>query len=247
MAAAVFFAGKWWNVEAASYAGNIYTPPARSTTLNGNQLDLLVQKFKTKPDQSSRSTQTRSNDDYILDHGKIMHLYAIREPGMDAAFHLHPTLVAKGDFRVQLPAMPPGHYNLYGDVVHKNGFPETLVASVDIPANMPGVPLDPDDASAHPTPISAAELGPAYKLPDGYTMVWDRPATLTANTAYTFHFHLLDPQASPPPAWNPTSAWPATPPSSNPTAPSSPTPTPKAPPPWPTSCSPTKPSPPPCQ
>jgi hypothetical protein len=126
-----------------------------------------------------------------------MHLYAIRWPQMDAAFHLHPTLAAGGDFRDLLPAMPPGHYRLFGDVVHANGFPETLLATVEIPASMPGIALSSEDAEALPPAISATLLGTAYKLPDGYTMVWDRPATLTATTPYAFHFRLLDPTGKP--------------------------------------------------
>ena len=43
-----------------------------------------------------------------------------------------------------------------------------------------------------PTAGPNANLGAAYKLPDEYTMVWDRPAELSANTAYAFHFRLLD-------------------------------------------------------
>jgi hypothetical protein len=121
-----------------------------------------------------------------------MHLYAIREPEMDAVFHLHPELVGPGDFRISLPAMPPGNYTLYGDVVHASGFPETLVSKIVVPADMPGGAPGPDDAAAHPQPLSAGILGSSYKLPDGYMMVWDRPAALTANTAYTFRFRLLD-------------------------------------------------------
>ena len=40
-------------------------------------------------------------------------------------------------------------------------------------------------------------LGTEYRLPDGYTMVWDRPATLTANTAYAFRFRLLGKDGEP--------------------------------------------------
>ena len=126
-----------------------------------------------------------------------MHLYAIRMPGMDAAFHLHPTLAAAGDFRETLPAMPPGHYQLFGDVVHKSGFPETLTATVDIPPGLSATALDPEDATATPAPLTAGELPSTYKLPDGYNMTWDRPATLAAGTAYTFHFHLFDPTGKP--------------------------------------------------
>jgi hypothetical protein len=97
---------------------------------------------------------------------------------------------------MELPAMPPGNYKLFGDVVHANGFPETLVASLQVPAGMPGTALAPDDASALPAPLTQGPLGTSYKLPDGYTMVWDRPAALTANSAYAFRFHLLQPDGS---------------------------------------------------
>ena len=33
---------------------------------------------------------TRKMDDLVPDHGHIMHLYAIRQPGLDAVYHLHP-------------------------------------------------------------------------------------------------------------------------------------------------------------
>jgi len=126
-----------------------------------------------------------------------MHLYAIREPEMDAAFHLHPVLAGPGDFRISLPAMPPGQYTLYGDVVHANGFPETLVTKITIPDNMAGGPLGEEDASAHPQPLSEGQLDNSYKLPDGYVMVWDRPSSITANTAYAFRFRLLNAEGKP--------------------------------------------------
>jgi len=116
---------------------------------------------------------------------------------MDAVFHLHPVLAGVGDFRISLPAMPAGDYTLYGDVVHASGFPETLVSKIVVPPNMPGSALGPDDAAASPQPLSAGELGNSYKLPDGYVMVWDRPSVITANTAYTFRFHVLDANGEP--------------------------------------------------
>jgi len=134
----------------------------------------------------------------------LIHLYAIREPGMDAAYHMHPVLVAPGDFRMNLPAMPAGTYKLYGDVVHANGFPETLVTELQVPAGMPGGALGAEDASAHPPALGNGPdgglLGTSYKLPDGYTMVWDKPAALTANAAYSFRFELLGPDGAPVPA-----------------------------------------------
>ena len=194
MIAVVLLAGHWWSVEAADYSENIYKPLPLGVTLNGNQLDLTPGVRPGNPNLPKRSVPP---DTYLLDHGKVMHLYAIRWPQMDAAFHLHPTLVGSSDFRTMLPSMPPGEYRLFGDVVHASGFPETLLATVDVPAGMQGAPLDSEDASATPAPLSAGMLGTSYKLPDGYTMVWDKPAALQAGTAYSFTFHLLGPTGKP--------------------------------------------------
>ena len=118
MLGAVMLGDRWWNVEAADYAGNIYSPSPVTATLAGNRLDLHVTpkapKFKPKVVVA---------DTYLLDHGHPMHLYAIRQPEMDAAFHLHPVQVGGEDFQVTLPAMPAGTYKLYGDVVHGSGCP----------------------------------------------------------------------------------------------------------------------------
>jgi hypothetical protein len=182
----------WWNAEAASYSMQVYRPLTVDPVLSGNLLDLNVRAFHPESDR-----RRRSNNDFLPDHGHLMHLYAIREPEMDAVFHLHPELAGAGDFRISLPAMPAGDYTLYGDVVHASGFPETLVSKIVIPANMPGGPPGPDDAAAYPQPLGAGMLGDSYKLPDGYVMVWDRPSTLTANTAYSFRFRLLNASGQP--------------------------------------------------
>jgi len=188
---------KWWNVEAASYSLDVYHPLSVHPVLAGNLLDLHIDAYKLPTGDDDRNRAPRSNSDFLPDHGHLMHLYAIRQPAMDAAFHLHPILAAPGDFRISLPSMPPGEYALYGDIVHANGFPETLVAKLTIPASMPGGPLDSEDASAYPQPLTRGQLGTTYKLPDGYSMVWDRPSAITANTGYSFRFRLLDPAGNP--------------------------------------------------
>jgi hypothetical protein len=192
MSLLVWGGATWWNAEAASYSLDVYHPLQIDPVLSGNVLDLNVRAFH--PDSERRG---RSNNDFLPDHGHLMHLYAIRQPEMDAVFHLHPELVGAGDFRIPLPAMPAGDYTLYGDVVHATGFPETLVSKIVIPATMSGGRPGPDDAAAYPQPLSHGQLGDSYTLSDGYVMVWDRPAALTADTAYTFRFRLLDADGKP--------------------------------------------------
>jgi hypothetical protein len=184
---------KWWNAEAIAYAGDIYRPLSLTPILRGNTLDLKIGRY----DDAEHTFKAGSNGDLLPDHGHVMHLYAIRQPGMDAVFHLHPAVASDKRLRMTLPSMPPGTYRLYADIVHGNGFPETLTADLIVPTNVPPAPLAPEDASATPPALSQGELGTVYKLPDGYTMVWDRPQDLSANTAYAFRFRLLDSAGQP--------------------------------------------------
>jgi hypothetical protein len=139
----------------------------------------------------------RKLDDFVLDHDHLMHLYMIRQPGLDAVFHLHPDQIAPGQFQLALPSVPAGTYSLYADVVHANGFPETLVASLTVPA-IAGRPLSGDDSEglAQPLPAgfdaaSCTKTNPNFLLPDGYTLVWDNPETQPAKTPEIFTFSLL--------------------------------------------------------
>ncbi len=193
VAFAIYWGNKWWNVEAAEYADELYQPLDLHTQLDGSRLTLAIGSF----DQADKRWEVAHKIAMLPDHGRLMHLYAIRWPAMDAVYHLHPSLSAPGELSDNLPAMPPGEYHLYADIVHRNGFPETLTALLNVPAGMQGGPLDGEDASAAPPPLGAGMLGASYKLPDGYTMVWDQRASLSANTATLFRFTLLDRSGKP--------------------------------------------------
>jgi hypothetical protein len=195
---AAWLGDRWWNAEAAIYAGNVYKPLAMQAALNaGKVLDLSL----ANPDPGRQSwMRRRSVDDFVLDHDHLMHLYAIREPQMDVVFHLHPARVAPGEFRLPLPSMPAGTYRLYADVVHADGFPETMVASVTVP-QLAGRALTGDDAEGTAPPLQSAARQSAqtnFRLPDGYQMVWARPAVLRSHRPEIFTFYLLDPQGRPP-------------------------------------------------
>jgi hypothetical protein len=195
--ATVVLGGWWWNVEAAGYASDMHRNSELHPTLLGDTLSLRLGDIN--PSGRNRNPKYPAGawvpvhaDDLLLDHGHLMHLYAIRYPQMDAVFHLHPAPSDNQTLTTALPAMPPGTYKLFADVVFLSGFPETETATLTVPANLPATPLAAEDAYASPTPLSAAPLGISYKLPDGYTMVFDRPSTIAANTAYNLTFHLLD-------------------------------------------------------
>lgn len=184
---------QWWRVEARGYAGDIYHPLRLKTALVGDVLTLTI----GVGGEADNVHRPMANNDLLMDHGKLMHLYAIRWPEMDAAYHLHPSLVSGWTLREALPTMPAGEYRLFADIVHANGFPETLTGTLDVPPAMQGSALGADDAEGFPAPLSAGELGAVYRLPDGYSMVWDRPAALTAGVATAFRFKLLDAAGQP--------------------------------------------------
>lgn len=191
---AVILGNAWWKADATSYAGNVYKPLQMQAGLRpGNVLDLKL--------SDPGWLKQRTLDDFILDHNHLMHLYMLRWPAMDVVYHLHPQPVATGDFQLALPSMPAGNYRLYADVVHANGFPETMTAAVTLP-DTSGRPLAGDDAegtSLGLKPTGDASLtGSRYRLPDGYTMVWKRPDTLAPRQPIEFTFELLDANGQPP-------------------------------------------------
>jgi hypothetical protein len=175
----------WWKSEAADYSAEIYKPLGMDATVSsGNLLDLKVKD----PHWALRSPV----DDFIPDHNHLMHLYMIRWPQMDVVFHLHPEPVASGEFQLPLPSVPAGDYHLYADVVHASGFPETMVSAIVLPPTT-GRALAGDDAEGQGAPVSAAVTNTtSFPLPDGYTMVWNKPATLTARQPVDFAFTLQD-------------------------------------------------------
>jgi hypothetical protein len=191
--AAVILGNKWWGGEAADYSHYIYKPLEMQAELQpGNILDLKL--------SDPGWIKQRKLDDFIPDHDHLMHLYLVRWPVMDVVFHLHPEQIGTGNFRLALPSVPAGDYRLYADVVHANGFPETLVSSITLPY-IPGGPLVGDDAEGTTIALkpgdTPTQTSATYKLPDGYTMVWKRPDTLVAKAPYDFTFELLDPNGQP--------------------------------------------------
>jgi len=189
LVAILFIGNLWWNAEAAAYARNIYKPlQMRSTLEQGNVLDLKL--------HDPGWLAWRNTDDFIPDHNHLMHLYLVRWPQLDVVFHLHPQATAAGDFQLPLPSMPAGSYHLYADVVHANGFPETLVSETVLP-QIVGQPLMGDDAEGEGRPAEVSEpttgnTEQRFRFPDGYTMIWKMPKSLAPGTPENFQFQLID-------------------------------------------------------
>ena len=186
--AAFILGNKWWGSEASANDRLNYHLPNMQPSLTGSLLRLhLDNPNEAEPTRFRTEQPDRIRlDDLIPDHGHLMHLFIVRMPDMKAFWHLHPDQTQPGDFAVNLPIVPEGQYKLYADIVHHTGFPETQVATVNLPA-VTGEALSGDDAGSF-------DLAPADKvaqLSGGYRMVWqrdDRP--FKANKPYWFRFHV---------------------------------------------------------
>ncbi|HEY1524985.1 MAG TPA: hypothetical protein VGH51_02000 [Candidatus Angelobacter sp.] len=213
---AVSLGNKWWGQEARANDRLNYKIPQMQATLVQTTLERggLLRLRLDNPNESE-PTRFRSEqpdrirlDDLITDHGHLMHLFIVRMPEMQAFWHLHPDQTQAGEFAQNLPAMPEGQYKLFADIVHHTGFPETEVATLNLPA-IAGGALTGDDAGT-------ANLAPSDKvaqLSGGYRMVWqrddlsskglsskdlsfkDRP--FKANQPYWFRFHVEDKDGKP--------------------------------------------------
>jgi hypothetical protein len=205
VAVVITFGFWWWTSAERDYRDKIYKPLNLAANLNGHELTLKLTDpgWLTLPGQRlSRLSPTvfvRTVDDLVPDHNHLMHLYAIREPGLDEVYHLHPQQLSAGVFRLSLPSMKAGSYRLYADIVHANGFPETPVGKVTIPEAFTGRALEGDDAGASTTPWQNASVSnTSFPLPDGYTMDCVRPATaIRSREGNIFHFRLLDRSGKP--------------------------------------------------
>lgn len=210
----------WWTSKAADYRNTqLYRamPIHTSLRIANAQRQLTIQFDTTGFGKSRRNRRTLS---YLIpDHGKLMHAFLVRVPGLDAFAHLHPNRRDTLIYDTSLPtSLPGGKYLLYADVVYRSGFAETLTDTVDVPflkisaeAAANSKPSDLDDSwlvtapmgvktSAMNVPhldndmVVCGKPGANCKLADGSTMLWmDKTSPiLESGKLYTLKFAVAD-------------------------------------------------------
>ena len=120
----LWFGKSWWDAEASDYRNNRLHRPlsmaAKVTSGNGGRILTVERGIDSR----------RRNGPLVPDHGKLMHLFLVREPAMDVFAHLHPIKRDWKTFDVTLPELPAGEYCIYGDVTYETGFADTLTGKI---------------------------------------------------------------------------------------------------------------------
>lgn len=192
---------RWWNSEDANYQRSIYRPLNSKASLSPGypydvfDVSITDSVWAHRTDSAWLSKRRASSwSPLIEDHGKLMHLFLIRED-MGAFAHLHPLTTDSVKFPSILPPLPPGRYLVFADIVHESGFTQTMVSSIGID-NLRGSPKgtgDPDDSWF----IGDASASVA-KLDSGATMEWEKgSAPLKAGALAALRFVVRNADGSP--------------------------------------------------
>jgi hypothetical protein len=171
---------QWWDAEDMSFTSSIYKPLKAGAVLGPTGKALSMRISDSVWVMRNDTAWLRKNSasrwtPLIPDHGKLVHLFMVRDPDLRAFAHLHPLTTDTVEFAASLPQLPAGRYRVYGDIVHESGFTQTLSSTVDLPAAIekPSRLSDPDDASHLSTVAPGA--GSAV-LEDGSTMTFQGEA-----------------------------------------------------------------------
>jgi len=195
VALALFGGSRWWNSEDADFRGSIYKPLTATATVESiavrPSLDLRISDSVWVHRSDTTWLRTRNVSRWsplIPDHGKLIHVFMIREPDLQAFAHLHPPTTDSVRFISTLPPLPAGTYRVYGDIVHESGFAQTVSTKIELAAPVSaGAPAsDADDASRF---VEAPPNGERSVLEDGSTMTLDRtPGQFVAGKGAVLRF-----------------------------------------------------------
>ena len=121
----------WWNAEERDFQRHLREgawPDLTCTIRNDGPQRVLQLTLAEKELVPGASLPL------LPDHGKLLHLFLIREPGRDAFAHLHPVRTGGKTFEVALPDLPDGDYRVFCDLtIDGSGLSSTAAATIQLP------------------------------------------------------------------------------------------------------------------
>ena len=113
VALAVMGAMSWWDDLDAAYQRRIFQPLHTSARFAAASGRIVLTLTIDDPAWLGRSWTP-----LIPDHGKLMHMFLVKDDDLAAFAHLHPVSTDSNTFAVAFPRLPAGNYRVYADIVH---------------------------------------------------------------------------------------------------------------------------------
>jgi hypothetical protein len=207
----LFGGNTWWNAETEDYKQNMYRPYTATSTITETNSQRTL-KFKI----DSASIEGRNPQFIIPDHGKLMHMFLIRQSTMEAFAHIHPKRLDSLTFTAVLPDLPVGKYLVYADVLRYHSLQNTIADTVEIKdfsskkvttntlvgdSDDTFVVTNAIDTKYTPTKGITSCGSPGVKIPlqDGSSIIWEEKPNqkLLAGKPYSMKFSVETPDGKP--------------------------------------------------
>ena len=206
VAALLLFGGwRWWNAVDNAHRSQLDRPWKANASVTGSadgrlltlQITDSIWTNRYAPEIARRfPTHT-----LIPDHGKLMHMFLIREGDLAGFAHVHPSTTDSTRFGVSLPPLPPGPYRVFADIVLESGATQTLVSrvvlgdSVTAGAAAAVAAIDADDAGWSGGAIGSLTTA-STELAPGSVMRWSLPARIVAEQEVDLTVEVTDTQGT---------------------------------------------------
>ncbi|MEO5510581.1 MAG: hypothetical protein ABIS27_08110 [Longimicrobiales bacterium] len=141
--ALLLFGGwKWWRAVDRVHRARLDHPLRATAGLivradgsNGLALSITDSLWAQRTDSAwLRSTPNSKAAVLIPDHGKVMHMFVMRDTSLADFAHLHPVTADSRTFVTAFPDLPAGQYRVYSDIVEEAGDARTIATTFTLGA-----------------------------------------------------------------------------------------------------------------
>lgn len=189
---------KWWNAEERDFRARLIEGgwPPMDASVNTKDSQRILSLTLNFPHQQN----------LVRDHGKLLHLFLVRQPKQDAFAHIHPVRTEEKAFAVVLPPLPEGDYELFCDSTIGNGLSYTATNIVHVPAASPSstprraIQSDPDDSWITDATATARDVpgqDTACHLPGGLQLIWKAHPAIHSQQDPGLRFEVRDAAGKP--------------------------------------------------